>query len=376
MSRRSTSGVGQFANQLLAERLEALVHRGQHGLVGLALLDPLVDALLDEDALQRAEMQFVLELGFLELQLALERLHQLGGVLAQHLGHGHLDRPVVPDDDDAAGDGDFAIGEGIERIHQLLRADAAGRLDLDLHLLRREIVDALDLDLALVRGVLDGADQRIGRGRGRDFLDDDRGLVLDLDLGADLDLAGAVLVAARVHEAAGLEVGQALEGLLLEDGDLRFQQLGEVVRQDARGHAHGDAFGAEHQQQRQLAGQGDRLLVAPVVAGHEVGDLVVEHLVARQLGQAALDVARRGGEVAREDVAEIALAFDEVALVGQHHQRVADRGVAVRMILHRVADDVGDLDEAAVVLLVQAPRGCGAAPASGRPPGWGWRGRG
>ena len=226
-----------------------------------------------------------------------------------------------------------------------------------------EIVDALDLDLALARGVLDGANQRVGGGRGRDFLDDDGGLVLDLDLGADLDLARAVLVAAGVHEAAGLEVGQALERLLLEDGDLGLEQLGEVVRQDARGHAHGDAFGAEHEQQRQLAGQGDRLLVAPVVAGHELGDLVVEHLRARQLGQPALDVARRGGGVAGEDVAEVALALDEVALVGQHHQRVADRGVAVRMVLHRVADDVGDLDEAPVVLVVQAPRGCGAGRA-------------
>ena len=116
-----------------------------------------------------------------------------------------------------------------------------------------------------------------------------------------------------------------------------------------------DALGAEHEQQRQFAGQGDGLLVAAVVAGHELGDLVVEHFRARQLGQAAFDVTRRGGEVAGEDVAEIALAFDEVALVGQHHQRVADRGVAVRMVLHGVADDVGHLDEPAIVLLVQRP---------------------
>ena len=107
--------------------------------------------------------------------------------------------------------------------------------------------------------------------------------------------------------------------------------------------------------QRQLAGQGDRLLVAAVVAGHELGDLVVEHLRARQFGQPALDVTRRGGGVAGENVAEIALALDEVALVGQHHQRVADGGVAVRMILHRMADHVGDLDEPPVVLFVQRP---------------------
>ena len=205
----------------------------------------------------------------------------MGRVLAQHLGHGQLDRAVVLDNDDAAGDGDLAIGERIKRVRQLVRADPARRLDLDLDLLRRVVVDALDLDLALVRGVLDGADQRVGRGRGRDFLDDDCGLVLDLEFGADLDFPCPVLVTTGVHESAGMEVGQALERLLFEDGDLGFEQLGEIVRQNARGHAHRDTFGAEHEQQRQLAGQGDGLLVAAVVAGHKLGDLIIEHLGAR-----------------------------------------------------------------------------------------------
>ena len=269
---------------MLAEGLEALVHGSHDGLVGLALLDLLVDALLDEDALQCAEMELVLELGLLEFKLALHRLHQLRRVLAQHLGHGQFNRAVIPDDDNAAGDGDFAIGERIERIRQLVRADAARSLHLDLDLVGGEVVDALDLDLALVRSVLDGADQRVSRGGRRDFLDDDRGLVLDLELGAYLDFARPVLVAAGVHEAAGLEVGQTLERLFLEDSNLRFQQLGEIVRQDARGHADRNAFGAEHEQQRQLAGQGDGLLVAAIVARHKLGDLIVEHLLARQLG--------------------------------------------------------------------------------------------
>ena len=76
---------------------------------------------------------------------------------------------------------------------------------------------------------------------------------LTLILRADFDLARAVLVFARVHQAAGLEIGQALERLLLENGDLRLEQLREIVRQNARGHADRDAFGAEHEQQRQLA---------------------------------------------------------------------------------------------------------------------------
>ena len=63
--------VRKLANQLLAERLETLVHGGHNGLIGLALLDLLVDALLDENALQRPEMELILELGLPELEFPL-----------------------------------------------------------------------------------------------------------------------------------------------------------------------------------------------------------------------------------------------------------------------------------------------------------------
>jgi hypothetical protein len=93
----------------------------------------------------------------------------------------------------------------------LLRAHAAGRAHLDLRLAGGEIVEALDLDLAFARGVFDGGDQHLRRGRRRNLLDDDSRVVLDLDLGAHLDLAGAVAIFARIHQAAGLEIGQDFE---------------------------------------------------------------------------------------------------------------------------------------------------------------------
>ena len=102
-----------------------------------------------------------------------------------------------------------------------------------------------------------------------------------------------------------------------------------------------------------LGRQHDRLLAAAVVAGDEAGQLVIEELRAGQLGQPALDVARGGGRVAGEQVAEVPLALDQVLLVGQRDQGVADGGVAVGVVLHGVADDVGHLDEFAVVVLVQ-----------------------
>ena len=75
----------------------------------------------------------------------------------------------------------------------------------------------------------------------------------------------------------------------------------------------------------------------------------MEHRLERELGQPALDVARGGGGMARQQVPEVPLPLDEVVLVREHDEGVADRGVAVRMQLHRVADHVGDLVEAPVV---------------------------
>ncbi len=190
---------------------------------------------------------------------------------------------------------------------------------------------------------------------GGQFADDERAgdVRLRLDDRAQLDLARALGVAAGVHDAALREIGQQRERFALEDGDLRLDQLAEIVRQHARAQAHGDAFRAEHQQQRQLGGQRDGFLVAPVVAGDRLGELVVENLVAREVGQAALDVARGRRRVAGVDVAEVPLPLDEVTLLLQHDERVGDGGVAVRMELHAVADDVGDLDELAVVVAVE-----------------------
>src|SRR5438552_14400860 len=149
-------GIDQFTYQLFAEGFEPIAHGGQHRFIGFALLDFFIDALLDENAFERAKVQFILEFGFPQLELALERLDQLLGVGPKHIGNGHFDRPIVFDDDDAASNGDLAIGEGVKSINQLLSAHAAGRFDLDLYVYRGEIIDALDLNLAFARGILDG----------------------------------------------------------------------------------------------------------------------------------------------------------------------------------------------------------------------------
>ena len=60
-----------------------------------------------------------------------------------------------------------------------------------------------------------------------------------------------------------------------------------------------------------------------------------------------------------QERAEVSLAVYEISLalapqlVGEDHDCVADGSVAVRVVLHRLADDVGDLGVSAVVLLVE-----------------------
>ena len=298
-------------------------------------------------------MAGVLEFAVADVELALEQGEELADVGAEDFGDGAFAGTVVFDDDHVGRDLAFALGECVEACDGLLGIGARDQGDEDFDLVGRGVLDGLDGHLLAARGLLDGGDERLGGLAEGDFADGDDVGAPGLDSGAGGDAPVAVAVLREVEETAGLEVGEHLEGLVLDDRDLGFEQFDEVVRENERREADGDALGAEHEQQRKLRGQQQGFLIAPVVAGDELRRLLVEDLVAGELGEAALDVARRGGAVAGVDVAEVALALDEVALVGEVHERFADGGVAVGVVLHRVADDVGHLDEAPVVLLVE-----------------------
>jgi len=111
---------------------------------------------------------------------------------AENLGHGHFDRPIVLDHDDTAGDGHFAVGEGVECIHQLFGTDALRCLEFNFDVFGGEIIDATHFQLALARRIFDGRNHRFSGCAGRDFLDHDRRVVLHLDPGAHLDGALAI----------------------------------------------------------------------------------------------------------------------------------------------------------------------------------------
>jgi hypothetical protein len=245
----------------------------------------------------------------------------------------------------------FEESIGVELGNHLVGIRAAGERELDLDLVRRVVVDRRDLHAALGDRCLDRSDQALRRGTEGNLADHHRLAIPRLDLRSQLDLARPVLIGRDVHQAALLEVGEELEALLLETGDLRLPDLGQVVGQDLGRHAHRDALGAEHQHDGQLGREHDRLFVAPVVGGHELGQRGVEHRLEGELREPALDVARGRGGMARMEVPEISLSLDEIVLVREDDERVTDRGVAMGMELHRVADHVGDLMEATVVHL-------------------------
>ena len=131
------------------------------------------------------------------------------------------------------------------------------------------------------------------------------------------------------------------------------------MRQDGRREADRNAVRAQHQQERNLRGQINGLLAASVVVGNVGRGLLVEDLLAGKVREPTLDVTRRRVRHARVERAVVPLAVDEIALalapelVGQDAQRVANGGVAVRVVLHRMTDDVRHLRVAAIVLLPQ-----------------------
>ena len=98
----------------------------------------------------------------------------------------------------------------------------------------------------------------------------------------------------------------------------------EIVGQYLGRKAHGNAFSALCQQQGELGGQRDGLLVAAVVAQLPFGGLGVESHVEGEFRQSGLNISGCSGTVAGKDVTPVALCIDQQVLLSHLHQRVAD----------------------------------------------------
>ena len=110
-------------------------------------------------------------------------------------------------------------------------------------------------------------------------------------------------------------------------------------------------------------GQDDGFFFLAVIGGAEIHRVFVQPFQQSlgDFGEAAFGVAHGGGVIAI-DIAEIALAFDQgIAqreILGQAHQRLIDRKIAMGMIFaDHVADDAGAFLETRRGIETQQPHG-------------------
>ena len=119
--------------------------------------------------------------------------------------------------------------------------------------------------------------------------------------------------------------------------------------QDHGAHTYRNAFGPLDKDYRDLGREHQRLLGSAVIAVYVGSQLrVVEHLLGKRQ-EAAFDVPAGSGGLACKDVAVVSLLLYEQVAVGQFDQRAVDGGIAVRVVLHGLAHNVGHLVELAVV---------------------------
>ena len=319
----------------------------------LVLFEDFVDAVLEKDALQGIVMPFVLQFAEFDFELLPEDVAGMEGIVFEDVVHREELRLVILDDAGVRVEGRLAVGEGVQGVDGLVGRDVVGKVQDDLHLLGGHVIDFLDLDLAFVLGLDDRIDEHMGGLAEGKLGDGDGVLVHLLDPGPHLDLAAPLplVVFGTVGDAAGGEVGIDLVGFPLENGDGGVEQFVEVVGEDFRGHADGDAFRPLRQQEREADRQFGRLLVAAVVGGHPRGDFLVEEHFLGETGEPGFDVTGSGIAVACEDVAPVPLAVDEEAFLSDRDESAQDGGVSVRVVLHGLADDVGHLGVAPVVHL-------------------------
>ena len=113
--------------------------------------------------------------------------------------------------------------------------------------------------------------------------------------------------------------------------------------------SYGDAFCSLGQQEWELDGQGDGLLVATIVGELPFCGLGVEDYVECEFRQACLDVTSGGSIVAREDITPVALTVYEQVFLTELYECVLDACIAVGVKLHGMPHDIGNLVVPAVV---------------------------
>ena len=93
----------------------------------------------------------------------------------------------------------------------------------------------------------------------------------------------------------------------------------------------------------------DRFVFTTIVGLHPLGRFGIEDRLECKLGEAGLDITRCSCAVSREDITPVTLAVNEQIFLTELDECVSDGRISVRVVLHRLADDVRHLVILAVI---------------------------
>ena len=310
-----------------------------------------VDAFLYEYAFERGEVQQFALFAHLYLQFAAQDIACGFHTRAEDVAHAREHRLVVGNHAAVGRQRQFAVREGIQGVYCLV-----GRCSgLQIHDYQRGIggvvVDRAQLYLALFAGLGYRLYERVG-GEAERNLGNGKCLGVDfLDFGPHFHASAAapVIVTAHVYQTAGGKVGIERKCLSPQTCHGGIKKLVEVMGQYQRRETCGDTACSLREQQGEFHRECHRFLLAAVVGGSPLGHLGVEQSVERERRKTCLDISAGGRGGSGEDVAPVTLGLHQEFLLSQLHERAVNRSVAVGVILHGVAHNVGNLVEASVV---------------------------
>ena len=370
--------VGDIAQQQVTERCQSGVDFPVFIFLTAALFDLFVDTVFKEYLSERfGVMQFILPVE-VDFQFPLQIAYQFFHIAPENLTYAHLHGFPVTYHHDARRYGDGTIGVHVQPLQRLFRRVTACGRDLYMNVVSGKIIHTGNSYFVLFRRAFNGCHQRFGGTACRN-LPDDEVTPFDIDFCPENDPAVTVIIFADIHQRALLEVGIKFKRSALKYGNFGIKQFVEVVRQYARRHTDGDTVTSQHQQTWKFGRKHDRFFFSSVVIGDKRRDIVVEHRLVREFGQTALRITSGGGGAAGKNISEVTLfddkvgdveifsflltglpvaetVLDDTALVGKHHECIADGGISVRMEMHGIADDIGYFLRSAVVNPVQRPQ--------------------
>ena len=222
----------------------------------------------------------------------------------------------------------------------------------DTRLVCREIINLTNLNLAFLVGFEDGLDD-FGSGGTEGDLGDNKCLIIIRlgDAGADLHHSSsfAVVIARDINDAARREIGEELERLIAQIRQGSIAKLIEIMRKNFRIESDRNTFYALREQKRELNRQVNRFVFSSVIRLHPLGSLGIEDCFEGELREARLYITRRRRPVSGKDIAPVPLTINEEVFLAELDQGIADRRIAMRVILHGLADDIGYLVILAVI---------------------------